>query len=362
MSRKGQWKNETQMGIIKFRQEIEITIAAGSASNTGALTQTVDPTRTELNWLGMRPLTTTAALNPNTDLPDATLTNGNTITVTTRAANATDPRTVLLEVIEYWPWACQSVQYGKVSAAAAVTGTTGGGITAVDTTRSYINFLGCNRDQAVYNMIRDAAAVTFTASQVTLTRGNFTAADNISANFCVVQMQKGILKSVQQVTPSTVTLTSTGTQAISAVVAANTRLTYGGYRQATLGTNNSTLLGRLTLTSGTLITIDMGAANTGTVLIPTCAVEYNARYVKSRQHINNAIAAGAGSHDQAITAVRSLNKTIGAFLGEINDVDAVGNRMHCTAKLTTTTNSQAAGPGTPVGTIRTVGHQIMEMA
>lgn len=167
--------------VIKSIQRGVITIAAGSASNTGAITA-VDPNYAVVRFLGQSGVYTVNATS--TDRADwafcqIVLTTGILLTATRGNNGAADPLTVAYEVIEYTPAALRSpVQRGSITIASG-SNTNTAAITAVDTAKSMLEY-GSNLSSnsgvfagAIHFLSNNFARLFLTSGiLITATRGN----------------------------------------------------------------------------------------------------------------------------------------------------------------------------------------------
>lgn len=120
--------------LIKSIQRGTIVIAGGTSSNTATLSTAVVLANSLLTW-GSQGLNTSGQVDAQMFTARITLTN--TTTVTATRGGTTEALTVPYEVIEFWPGVLKSVQRGTV-----VTGTPAT-ITAVNTAKSMLSYLGC---------------------------------------------------------------------------------------------------------------------------------------------------------------------------------------------------------------------------
>lgn len=134
----GQWLLP-RGGSVKSIQRGTITISAGNLTNTATI-NAVDLTNARLRYLGNSTTDNGAGGSGSGPvLGRVSLTNATTVTATRTATD--NALTVSYEVIEYTAGLVKSVQRGTVSTGAgSATGTAT--ITAVDTARATVDFLG----------------------------------------------------------------------------------------------------------------------------------------------------------------------------------------------------------------------------
>lgn len=153
----------------------------------------------------------------------------------------------------------------------AATGTQA--ITAVDVANSFVLWLGTSHAAAGTDN-RGNAYVQLTSSiLVTATRSSDadSKTDPTLVSFLVVEMQPGVIKSIQ-VGLITLAGVASNTAAITAVNTAKTFLAPQGWAGDTPGSD--TLYAKQVLTSSILVTVSRGATS-GNVAMPFAAVEFN---------------------------------------------------------------------------------------
>jgi hypothetical protein len=327
-------------------QNILITIAAGQ--NVG--TATINPVNvgsTELSWGNWR--SAEGTVNPAEDFARVTLTNSRTVTATRNTANASDSCIVAVSVIPWKPSVARVI-YGTLVMSAATQ--TDQAITSVDTTRSYINFLGCSHDQTTYNLIRNHATIFIqSATNVRADKGNFAAGDNMTISFCVTEFAKGILKRLQTAEVTIPGGATTGSGAITAVVTANTFLRFGGFRQAVLGNSDKRLWPYAELTDTTTITATRNTVDaTSTSLIRVYVAEFFPGLLRKVTRSAEVIASGNLSATGTI-ASQDTQHTIATFLGATTNTNSTSDAPWATVSVDSKTaigNTRGSSPATTV--------------
>lgn len=149
------------------------TIAAAATSGTATITA-VDLANSSIRFLGYESTNPAAdgGNDPSVLFPRIELTNTTTVTAYRTTADATYGRVCKFEVTQYVPGVLKSVQRGTISVTVAATSGTAT-ITAVDTTKSELGFLGFTETYGtVSNNIMCSGCTLTNATTVTTTTGN----------------------------------------------------------------------------------------------------------------------------------------------------------------------------------------------
>lgn len=155
----GQWMNRS---LIKSIQRGTISITA-AVSNTSTITSVVT---------GNSRLKLTGVTNDNAGqtakqaLAQIEFTDATTITARVNASPGATTTAVTFEVTEYWPGVFKSIQRGQTTAA-ALTAT----ITAVDTTKTELDYLGCTDSEATTIFTRAAKLFLTNSTTITISYG-----------------------------------------------------------------------------------------------------------------------------------------------------------------------------------------------
>ncbi len=296
--------------IVSSIQQVEITIPAGSNSQTATITS-VDTSRTLLFYGGLR-----AQGNATFDqrFASVTFTNSTTLTAQTNTIDSSNSRTIKVTVFEYLSSAVSSIQYGTI----AVSGNTATAtISAIDPTRSAVVFLGQTTNTATIDQARGNCCLNLTNSTtVTATRG--AANDNVSVNFAVIQYNASIISSVQEVTFS---LTSSGVSApITPINLDNVMLIYGGNYFINLSILNGPVTGQRNQTYGYMLDsshifgdTDPNPSTSIQKGLTITIVEFVTSIVKSNQNART-IVASTPSQDVTISSI-DIAKSVPLYLG-----------------------------------------------
>jgi hypothetical protein len=288
-------------GYIKSVQQVSITIAAGSSSNTASI-NAVSTATTFIIYQG----TTTTLVGPtNTDHTWVRLTLTNSTTITATRQGTQDDVTVKCTVIEATPSLVQNVQYGTVSGTQVFTNTAT--IASVDTSRSAVFYLGQSGGGS--NGMADNIAVTLTNSTtVTADIGN---QNTWTASFVVVQFQAAVIQSRQQFTSTYTTGNTTDTQTISSVNTNYSMIAYGGQKQ---GLQTSTDQYYLQLSSSTNVNL-VRTATTGTARSAYFTViEFRPHVIKQAVQRGTITLNNVTSNTATISST-NVNKTICNYVG-----------------------------------------------
>lgn len=337
--------------LVKSVQHFDITIAASGTSNTATI-RAVDTSRSAVVWDGF--LSSYAATGGDTNSPRVDLTNSTTVTArrNTSAAHTVQTRGC---VIEFFPWAIQSIQAGTItvnSATASGTAT----ITAVDTTRSAVLWLGQTTTNASTSPASYQTGTTLTnATTVTATRGNGASTGILTVGYVVVEFRPGVLRSVQQYNYNTSSASSSYTQAINAVDTRNSVIFFGGsYANST---SELVFFASVVLTNSTTVTMTRNGTTTTSRNHCWAVLEFNPGFIRSNNAGTVTIATSASSGTVTLNPV-ILEQTAVFFNGwnNANDTDA---RVYSTVHLSNTTTLTATRQAAATGALIT-GYQAVE--
>lgn len=346
---------DTAPSLIKSIQQVEITIATSASSNTATITA-VNTEKTVILYNGQRSSDTT--LNPAEDFVRVTLTNATTVTASTNTANAANTRIVCCTVIEFYEWAVNKVIYGTVTSSAGTQADAT--IANVDTARAAVFYLGQTTDRTSYNVIRDSVILQLlNSTTVRANRGNFTAGDNITVGFCVVEFATdGIIQSIQTAEVQVAASATSGTATISSVTTGNCLTVYGGWWQTVLGTNDTRCFPRGELTNSTTLTCYINTAYSGQTNIRLTVIEFKSKWINSRQAGTITIGSGSGNNTATISSVNTA-KTVTSFFYNTTSVNTTDDRAWLTDKLSSSTQVRADRGGTPAISA-TIGYEAVE--
>lgn len=148
-----------QRSRVKSLQRGTIAIT-GATSNTATITAAV-LANSRLRFLGC--IADNGSLASRQVLARLAFTNTTTITATVDTSPGANVTTVSFEVIEYWPGVIKSVQRGTVTTTAAIT--------AVNTAKSELDYLGNTTTVASADTSSGAYLALTNSTTVTLTPG-----------------------------------------------------------------------------------------------------------------------------------------------------------------------------------------------
>ena len=158
-ARVAQWG---QRSVIKSIQRGTIVIT-GATSNTATITA-VDVGNSLLRFLGS--WTSDAADTDAQSLVQIVLTNATTITATVATSPAGNNTTCGYEIVEYYPGVLKSVQRGQTTAAATTQA-----LTAIDTTKTLVYFLGNTDTAGVIDRRHNAIIALNSSTQLGISYG-----------------------------------------------------------------------------------------------------------------------------------------------------------------------------------------------
>lgn len=170
----------TQPGVIRSVQSGTLTIAGGSATGTATITQ-IDTKNAVIYFGGMT--TNDATTDGSRCYGRLDLTNSTTITGT-RGSNPAGVMLLPFTVIDYYPGALRSVQYGTVAMGANASATAT--ITAVDTTKAAVLFLGWSTTNVAAPNGQNTATVALT-NKTTVTATMDLGNDATTVGFVVIE-------------------------------------------------------------------------------------------------------------------------------------------------------------------------------
>lgn len=280
------------VGNITSVQPLSIVIGSSAASNTGSLT-TVDATRTVIFPSGFN--SSNSSGTAAADYGRITLTDANTVTATRNSNQLPTTLSCSITAVEFTSNVVESVQYGTIS----LTGTSANTatITAVDTSRSIVIWLGSSGDDAA-GRTGNAFLVLTNGTTVTGQSGDSSGTNIVS--FCVVQFKASVIQSIQATTTGATTATSVNT-AISAVTTANSLVIINGWSAASGNLNNQYCRLQLTTTTN----VSMTRLGTSSATFYFTVLEFAAGVLNSLQRNTIVIGNTAAANTSTITAVNT---------------------------------------------------------
>lgn len=318
--------------LVRRVQHVEITIASSATTGTQTILP-VDTGRSVVLFGGLNSAFTTAGHSSNASRLD--LTNPTTVTAT---RNTSASHSILLRgcVLEFEPWAVQSVQQGTVTVAAGATSGTAT-INAVDPSRSVVFRLGSTINSTTTSPANSYVALDLTnATTVTGTRGS-TSGDVITG-YCVVEFAPGVVKSVQPLTVTSSSAGATDTGTLSpAVDTRNTFLVWGG-----VSMNNATETNyfyKAELTNPTTVTLTRNGTSSTSRTARLTAVELSPGLIRSLQRGTTTIGSGNAGATTAINPV--VPERTAVFWGHMMPDTATDSNLYAAARLQDATTIDA---------------------
>jgi hypothetical protein len=293
-------------------QHVSITIPSGATSATATIS-TVGSTALIL-FNGFQ---ATAATNTATAYARVELTNTTTVTAY-RNSSSTDTVTVKCAVVDATSSLIKTVQSGTIS---ITSGNTSGSATISSVNSSYtvVHLLGYINSQTSLSLSNLEPLLTISGTTVTASRqfsGN-----SQTVGFIVIEFQSAACNStVQSIQKSWTNTSSSISQSITSVTAANSLVIYaGGYGNS--ASNESNIEQYAALTNGTTVTISTNAAGFIGVNYNFFVVEFASGVLKS------SVQRGTTT----LTSVSSNTSTISS----VTTSSALLNFLHYTSSQTT---------------------------
>ncbi len=333
--------------FMQAPQQVSITIASGSTSNTATITG-VGANAFIIYQGSTCSNTSTARLDSCGGR--VTLTNSTTVTANRNSSNS-DSLTINAVVIDPTAQLVQSVQFGTINIAASSTSNTAT-ITSVDTTRSAVFYLGQSSTTTAVNNSMTGATLT-NATTVTATRGGTAGSPTVS--FVVVQFASGVINSLQQFSAAFTSGSTADTQTVTAVTAANTMIAYGGISSASSGIDIAMYW--LTLTNTTTVTLTRTATSATSRQPFYTVVEFVSGIFSQTAQRGSIVDASVASNTATITSAATA-KTICNYLGQKFANSAAYNEQWI--KLTQTDATTLTATKNTAGTTSaTVGYEAL---
>jgi len=263
--------------IIQSIQEVSITIAASSTSNTATI-NSITTGNAFVMWNGQNP-NNGGGTNSANAFGYLTITNGTTITAT-RNNGTTNTLTVYGVVVEFVSSAVVSMQTGTITLGSTVTSNTAT-ISSVSTSDSFIIYGGAlNTTTGPYSARTVLVAIDLTnATTVTAVRNLGT--DSATVAYTVVELTSGVIKQVQKISVASTSSSTTEDTTITAVDMNNSMVLDNGQITGSAALVNTNLY-RQYLTSTTNHRFErVGTATTSRTLKAT-VVEFNTGYVLAK--------------------------------------------------------------------------------
>lgn len=344
-------------GIIQSIQQVTITIAAGSASNTATITS-VDTTKACI-W--NQEFTSADTGNEFGEIfAGVDLTNATTVTATRAISSGTAAVTVYCTVIEFVSSAITSIQKGTISLVNVASNTAT--ISSVTTSRSVAILNGWTNSSTDNFPGREFCAVTLTnATTVTGIRGT-NPANTAVVYYTIVEFASGITQSVQQFATSLSTTGTAPTQTISSVTTGNSLLVWGGFTVGGTSTVNATdILYTLQLTAATTVTLTrIGSNNSNTRIYYYTVLEFASGNINSLQRGTMTLASQT-SNTTTITSVTTSRSFVN-YCGHRHGLSSIPVGINFPSLALTDATTITARMNTSNATTQTQSYEVVEFA
>jgi hypothetical protein len=339
----GFWANPETRSIVQSIQTGEITIAAGTSSNTATISA-VNTKYAVCFFGGWRSADT--SLNTSEDYARVELTNATTVTAQTSASNAGSSRIVRYTVVAFRPFAIKSVQQGTISITGANNSATAT-INAVNTARAFVMHQGQNHSVHHADFNYNQGRVSLTNSTTVTANKDGTANPNLIVGYVVVEFNAYIVKSIQQLAITIAASSTTGDATISAVNDTSTLLIWGGWNVHLFATNNPSRAPYVRRTSTTNVRAVRGTTSSVATEMNCTVVEFEPRWIKSRQSGQTQITSGAATANASIATVNTA-LSLFSWLGWICDnISSGSDGPYTTAKINSSTQVTVERGGSP---------------
>jgi hypothetical protein len=324
--------------LISSIQYVSVTIAASGTSGTATISS-VNTGRTAIFYNGLRTGYT------GTDIQQlgvaVTLTNSTTITATCNTGTAAQTKIVELCVVEF---SSGVAQYGSITITGGTTSNTAT-ISSVDTSRSAVLYLGFTHSASSTEGTAYPALELTNATTVTGTI-NTAVAGNTTVNYVVFEFATGVIQSVQKMSVTNNSATTSFTDTISSVSTSNTLLLYNGVNYVNAAISFASMMHHLQLTNSTTVTFTRGASAIVSKTIKYTVLEFVSGVLNSAtQQGTIPIGSGSSSATSTITAVTTA-KTLVAGTNFACAASGVPNVSHSSLTLTNTTTITGNRVGT----------------
>ena len=352
--------SSASFSIIQSIQQVSITVASGTLSNTATITG-VDTANTILVWGG----TTGSDIlsREEGDWCSAKLTNGTTVTVARLAAAAVTV-TVNVTVLEFAANVIDSIQTGSVAVSGGIK-TQSAVITSVVTTDSLCHFQGQTFSVTSATpgpFDAQARIVLADATTVTATRAA-TSTSNLNAHYVVARFKPGVLNSsTQQIDFATSAEASCVTN-ISSVDLNKSVFFWGNFSSSATLTNAHP---RVALASSTKLTVNKNDTAAATRIAGT-VVEFKSTNINSIQRgtvafVSAGTVASAQASAVATITSASLAKSAAFYTGSVinpNTIATAFGQSFSTISLSSPTELKAETDNKIRATTHTHGYQVV---
>lgn len=251
--------------VVKSVQQGSTTMAAAATSNTTTISS-VDTANSVVFHLGHS--TTLTTFSTTSIFGTVTLTDATTITVNRGASS--NALTVGWVVLEFNPGYIKSLQTRTVTLTSNTTSSTDT-ITSVDTANSFIVYQGVLCAGSTIQTNWFYTTVLTSSTQVTLTRSN-TSTTSRTARFTVVELQPGLIRSLQRQTTNIASGATDGSTTISSVDTSKAAYLWNHMNPNNTTSNQCFSAGRLQ--AATDVDADRNTSGANTVDVASEIVEF----------------------------------------------------------------------------------------
>lgn len=329
-------------------QQVSITIANGSSSNTATITA-----------VGALAFIIPGCCQGTSSSPSGsqcrvTITNSTTITAT-RAGTA-GTMIVRCSVVDATSDLITSVQFGTITISGGTASNTAA-ISAVNGNTAALQYLGYTTANGTTTPNAEHAALTYAATTVTATL-SANAVNAVIVGFCMIEFNSAALQSnVQNFATSWTNSSTSTTQAITSVSTSNSIIIWGGERTQESANLDSSRQ-RSTLTNATTVTITIGATGASvTNIYNFTVVEFIAGVLSQAVQRGTVALNGVASNTAALSSV-VLARAAANRLGISTTISAAQDRANISIAITDPTTLTAT-KGTSTG-LSTTSYEVLE--
>lgn len=333
-----------QQSLIKSIQQVTITIPINQTSATATITS--------VNTSYAHPIhggdynNDSGTPSGNIDTAGVQLTSATVVTATRASSSATFTVTTQCTIVEWQPWAIQSLQSGTVTLTAATSNTAT--LSSVTTANAVPFYTGHTTTNAGANpaVVEGYVQVT-SATQLTGTRNTGTA--NMTLYYTVLEFKSGVLNSaIQQFTATIPSGSASATPAITSVNTSYTMLSWCNWTASS--TSWASQEPGVRLSASNQLTVTRTANSATTCTVAGSVVEFSPQFIKSVQRTTFLKLTGQSTANLTITAVNT-NKAFLSYLGVTTNSANTADLIMATTYLTnSTTATVTAGASTTLST------------
>lgn len=344
--------------LVKSIQEVEITIAAASTSNTATLGTTVVKQNSIVLFHGRR---TASSSNRDEINCRVELTNNTTVTasVNSTSTNAED-RIVRATVVEFYPWAIKNIVHDTLTISAGNNFNTKSlGFSVSVPGNAFIAYLGNTTDNtADSGRISSAnAGVIISGSVAQGIRGG--SSNSVVIGYCAVEFHPGIVQASEVAFISINASQSSNTRALTALTNASHVLTFWGGAAYTDGFTTEEVMGYLVSAASAKAERSATASSISTCYMKL--LQFNPKFIKDRQAGQDTFTAGQATKDISIGAGNSANRLVN-YIGHMT-TNAFSDTQYTLPTIKTKDSDELRlerATGTDFGYVPTVSWEMLE--